>query len=199
MSNVNPTMLTEAEKIELPKQIAELYDSGHSNDAMEKVRERWLVFSHLPERLRDNDAIALTAVGKNLQASCGLTERLKGSINFFEKAFNINHPMPPISLTTARDTLFMLAFSRNYFTYIHNISLGDIHARFSASDIEIEKAAADGLIHLVGDWQSWLSGHKEHCIQYIEETCPNFASFSYAYAYIWAFSHWSSNERGKYC
>ena len=191
-------MLTETEKIELPKKIAELYDSGLTEEAIEQLKERWLVFSHLPERLRDIDAIALTAVGKNLQASCGLTERLKSSIDFFEKAFNIYHPLPPISLTTARDTIFMLAFSRYYGCYQHLVSLETIHAQFGSSSIDAEKAAADNLIRFVGDWRSWLSGNKEHCICHIEKACPGFSSFSYAYAYIWAFSHWSSDLRGQY-
>jgi hypothetical protein len=105
-------MLTETEKIELPKKILELYESGDLLEATKMVHERWLIFPHLPESLRDNNEIAFAAVTGNMQIWHKLSPRLINDIGFFVSTFSKANEYS-IYFAAPKDMLFMTEYAYN--------------------------------------------------------------------------------------
>jgi hypothetical protein len=113
-------MLTKIEKTELTKELVALFNAGEVDKAATLVKERWLIFSHLPSALRDNDDIAYAAVTANMQAWKGLSPRLINDINFFKTTFNKTNTHR-IWFEKPRDMLFITAYANKNRIYAYLI------------------------------------------------------------------------------
>lgn len=85
-------MPTEIEK--MTQKVIALITENRKDEAISFVKQNAEVFPKLPEHLRDNDQIALAAMGRFLQVGTYASDRIKSNIEIFVKAFQIcfNHP-----------------------------------------------------------------------------------------------------------
>ena len=194
-------MLTETEKIELPKKVIELYETGNLEQAAKMVHEKWLIFPHLPETLRDNDEIAFAAVTGNMQIWYKLSPRLINDIVFFVSTFNKTNQYP-IYDATLKDMLFMTEYAYRQCIYHYLIPPDTVLKRYNIQNPDKELNDANKLIGLIKNWKQWFKGDvlvdEVRCVCFLHEQVPGFKLFTYVYAYKWAYHLLATEERNKY-
>jgi hypothetical protein len=194
-------MLTEIEKIELPKKVLELYESGNLLEATKMIHERWLIFPHLPEQLRDNDDIAYAAVTGNMQIWHKQSPRLINDINFFISTFNKTNQYS-IYFAAPKDMLFMTEYAYHR-CHLHYLIPPDVVLkRYNVQNPDKDINDASKLIELIKNWKQWFRGEilgdEVKCVCFLHNQVPGFKLFTYAYAYKWAYHFVAMEERAKY-
>jgi hypothetical protein len=180
-------MLTPSEIEKLAQEIAAAVDENSKTEALQLINQHPEVFPKLSEIFRDDDAIAMEAMGRLLQLGGYASHRLKSDIAFFIKAFNRHFRHPPLEVSSARDLLFVLKFSQQYFHYWHEITDTDVIKWFACSTTEAaeETQAAKALIDF-GTNYDWVTHDKDENLAYLRGKCPGFSTCCYEYAYMWA-------------
>lgn len=192
-------MLTEAQKVEMPKQFLQLYTAGKTEEALIYLRENWLIYPHLPVWAFDDEQISEVAISRHPHLSWKMSDRLQSNIRFFEKVFNQFSPYSKITLNTGRDTFFMLAYANAVEYYTKTNIQPYVSALFPSQDIEQESSAALRLAAETTNWRKWRLSDKQECSQLLSEAFPGFTSYAYEYAYYWMFRNHANDQRAQYC
>ncbi len=197
-------MLKEDEKKALLEEIMSLSRDNDIEAVASIVKEKWLIFSHLPEELRDNNQVALSAVTANMQSWHYLSTRLINDIDFFLKSFNSTNRFP-IDLENPRDMLVMTQYANAHCTFGYTIPAHNVIEKYNYKrnlDAEKELCAANELIKIIKSWEIWFKGDVVNdevaCISYLYKKIPGFKVFTYIYAYKWAFNLSAQKMRSNY-
>lgn len=193
-------MLTREEIEQRSARIAEFVRQNRISEAADVVRDNWLIFAHLPQHLRDSEELALAAMGCSLQGGNNASLRLKADMRFFLRAFNSCHFLNPIALTSARDLVFMLEYSKHYLNYRHEVSEDAVVSAFGLSGEAANQELDHGrdLVVFCRREQRWLTGDKTRDIEHMKTEHPGFAAASYEHAHIWAFGKRASALAAEY-
>ena len=174
--------------------IVDLVNRGKEREACLYVRTSPELYSKLPRSLRDNDQIALAAIGRMPSALSAATPRLKADLDFFVKVFS-SYFNRQFSFSSAQDIFFMLQFAKDRHGYRHDIGSKQVAEKLSKESLDASFNTVSGALYLlVQRFDSWLSTDKEHDINTLRQQAPGFSDTSYEYAYDWAFSLRSSSQ-----